>query len=601
MALSRHVLDEIRARVDIVELIGGYVTLKRAGGGYKGLCPFHREKTPSFTVHVARQIFHCFGCGAGGDVFKFVMQHENVEFMEAVRMLAQRAGVALEFTDSERAETSQKEQLYKIHDEAARFFQETLLRHGSADAARAYLKDRGLGPDVVESFGLGYAPGGFDVMERFAGKHGFATEAMEAAGLLARNEEGRRYDRFRDRLMFPIRDLSGRVIAFSGRILAKDDRAAKYLNSPETPLFRKSRTLFAMDRARKPIIEQRTALLCEGQIDVIRCHLGGFANAVAALGTALTDEHAALLKRHADRVVLVMDADNAGRNSALRSAEIFLGADLGVEVIALPVGEDPDSLIQKHGAAAFQALLEKPRSVVDFQVDVLSARDDIRQEAGLRRVTRAALDTIRRATSEVQRARMLKELSLRVNMPEHWLREEMKRLATPTPAPRTAAAEETGPPSEPAVPAPPEEELHLVWLVIHHPEVSELIYRHVSPEHLSERRCRVLYELLAPGRAADFTAAARARGDEYLQLAAKIAGDERRVREDPGLRIAAAQDCVLLIRRRALERELQALRTRREGAPANEQAPITAEIATINRYLFMLREGWEKALPVLEL
>ena len=574
MALPRHILDEIRDRVDLVELIGSYVTLKRAGNAYKGLCPFHREKTPSFTVNPTRQIFHCFGCGAGGDVFKFVMQHENVEFMDAVRMLAQRAGVTLQFTDAERTETSQKEMLLKIHEEAARFFQETLLSHSSAKAARDYLTNRQLGPEVVEAFGLGYAPGGFDVMERFAQKNGFPLEAMETAGLLARNEEGRRYDRFRERLMFPIRDLSGRTIAFSGRILAKDDRAAKYLNSPETPLFRKSRTLFALDRARKSIIDQRTALLCEGQIDVIRCHLGGFTHAVAALGTAITEEHAALIKRHADRVILVMDADTAGQNSALRSAEIFLGAELSVEVVALPVGEDPDSLIQKRGAAAFQALLDNPRSVVDFQVDILSARDDIRQEAGMRRVTRAAIETIRRSGSEVQRSRMLRELSLRVGMPEHTLREEMRRTTPSTHGPRNASSDNPEPAVAPPAAPPPEEEVHLLWLLIHHPEISELVYTHVQPVHFSDERCRVLFELLTPGRAENFTAAARERGEAYLQLAAKIAGDERRIREDPNFRVAAAQDCILIIRRRALENELRELTSKRTDAPLEEQAQL---------------------------
>ncbi|HMP77580.1 MAG TPA: DNA primase [Kiritimatiellia bacterium] len=601
MAVSRQILDEIRARVDIVDLVGSYITLKRAGTAYKALCPFHREKTPSFTVNPARQIYHCFGCGAGGDVFKFVMQHENVQFMDAIRLLAQRAGVDLEFTESERKEESRKDLLYKAHEEAQRFYQEILLNHPSAAIARAYLEERKLGPEVVEQFGLGYAPGGFDVMERFAAKRGFSMELLETAGFIATNEQGRRYDRFRERLMFPIRDLSGRIIAFSGRILTKDDRTAKYLNSPETPLFRKSRTLFAMDRARKPIIESRTALLCEGQIDVIRCHLAGFTHAVAALGTALTEEHAAVIKRHADRVLLVMDADNAGQNSALRSAEIFLGAELSVEVAQLPVGEDPDSLIMKRGAEAFAAVIAKPRSVIDFQVDVLASREDMKQEVGIRRVARAALETIRHSASEVQRGRMLRELSMRVGLPEHTLRDELRRTA---PQQRFARAGETADPDATPAPQttpPPEEERHLLWLVLHHPESAELVYTYVRPEHFADARCRVLFELLAPGHGEDFTAAARERGEEYLALAAELASDERRIREDERLRTAATQDCIITIRRKALETELRELTRQRSDAPLEEQAHLIGEIATIKRYLFMLREGWEKAALVLEL
>lgn len=599
MALSRQVLDEIRARVDIVDLIGSYITLKRAGTGYKALCPFHREKSPSFTVHPARQIYHCFGCGAGGDIFKFVMQHESVEFMDAVRLLAQRAGVDLQFSEAERGEETRKDLLYKAHEEAARFYQDVLLKHPSAEAARAYLKERQLGPEVVEQFGLGYAPGGFDVMERFADKRGFSLDMLETAGFIAKNEQGRRYDRFRERLMFPIRDLSGRIIAFSGRILTKDDRAAKYLNSPETPLFRKSRTLFAMDRARKPIIESRTCLLCEGQIDVIRCHIAGFTNAVAALGTALTEEHAALIKRHADRVVLVMDADTAGQNSAMRSAEIFLGAELSVEVAPLPVGEDPDSLITKRGADAFRAVLDKTRSVVDFQVDVLSTRENIKQEAGVRRVASAVLETIRRSASEVQRTHMLRELSARLGLPEHALREDLRRTA---PSTRFQPASDSPAPNPQPLAPPPPEERELIWLLLHHPETSELVQRYVNPDHLMDTRCRALYEAVRQGLPNDdVLAAARDAGEPCMQLATELIASERHLGVDDSLPEKAARDLIISIRRKGLDRALRAITQQRANASPEEQSRLTEEIAHMKYDLVALRNGWDKAVLVLEL
>lgn len=599
MALPRQTLDEIRARIDIVDLIGSYITLKRAGTGYKAVCPFHREKTPSFTVHPARQIFHCFGCGAGGDIFGFVMKHENVEFMDAVRLLAQRAGVELNFTEAERSEDTRKDLLYKIHEDIARFYQEILLKHASAKEARAYLSSRNLDGDVIEQFGLGYAPGGFDIMEQFAKKRGFSLDALESAGLIAKNEQGRRYDRFRERLMFPIRDLSGRVIAFSGRILTKDERTAKYLNSPETPLFRKSRTLFAMDRARKPIIESRTCLLCEGQIDVIRCHLAGFTNTVAALGTAITEEHASLIKRQADRALLVMDADTAGQNSALRSAEIFLGAELSVDIAPLPAGEDPDSLISTQGPDAFRAIIEKPISVVAFQVNVLAARENITQEAGLRRTAAAVLETIRHSASEVQRTHMLRELSARLGLPEQALREDLRRAAPAHRAPATPHAPSA---QTSATPPPPAEERELIWLLLHHPEVTTLIQRYVNPSHLSDTRCRTLYDALCRGDAGDEVLhAAREAGEPCLQLAATLIANERRLGDADDLAEKAARDIIISIRRKSLDRALRAATQRRAQAPAEEQERLTEEIAQMKYELVALRDGWEKAALALEL
>ncbi len=600
MALSRQVLDDIRARVDIVDLVGSYVQLKRAGTNYKGLCPFHREKTPSFTVHQARQIFHCFGCGAGGDIFKFVMQHESVDFMDAVRLLAQRAGVELQFTEAERNEETRKDILYRVHEEVARFYHETLLKHSSAAAARDYLSNRNLGPDVIEQFRLGYAPGGFDIMERFAKSKDFSLDLLETAGLIAKNEQGRRYDRFRDRLMFPIRDLTGRIIAFSGRILAKDERAAKYLNSPETPLFRKSRTLFAMDLARKPIIESRTCMLCEGQIDVIRCHLAGFTNTVAALGTALTDEHAALIKRHADRVLLVMDADTAGQNSALRSAEIFLGAELSVDVASLPVGEDPDSLITKKGADAFREQLEKARSAVNFQLDVLSAREDLTTEVGLRRAVAAVLETIRHSASEVQRSRMLQELAARVGLSESTLRAELRRTAPYTPRAQTATKpEET--PATATQPPPPPDERDLIQLLINSPEQSELVRSFVQPDHLTDSRCRAVYTAILNGQSGeDLIAAARETGDACVALAAQLIASDRRIGETDEMRQRAAQDLIISIRRKEIERRLRHATEQRTAASPEEHKRLTEEIAAMRYDLVALRNGWEKAVLILE-
>ena len=602
MGIGRQVLDDIRERVDIVDLIGSYVALKRAGTAFKGLCPFHKEKTPSFTVNPQRQSFHCFGCGKGGDVFTFVMEAESTDFMGAARLLAQKANVVLVESDQERGEEARKDLLYRIHEEAARFYQEILRQSRTAEAARTYLKDRQLGPEVVENFGLGYAPAQ-DVLLRWGEKYSYGQDLLVQSGLLARDDErGRIYDRFRDRLMFPIRDASGRVLAFSGRILPGDERGSKYLNSPETPIFRKSRVLYAIDRARKPMIDTRTCVLCEGQIDVIRCHSAGITNAVAGLGTALTEEHARVIKRAADTVILVMDADTAGQNSALRSAGIFLTAELTVKAAALPAGEDPDSLIVKRGGAAMQEVLGKARSFIDFQIDILATREDLKSEAGFRRVARTVLETIQHAESPIQRDQLLREAATRLGVGDAVLREDMNRMTrrrlTPEAAP--APANEGTAPEAPV----PVEERALAHLLMHHPEATELIQHYLRPALLSDPDCQALVELLlAPsrGESADLAAAARERGDRCLRLVAELTAEDGRFvdKEEPWQR--AAQEIILAIRRRALERKRRELTQARDQAPAAERATFDQQMAELVYDLGVLRQGWAKALPMLEL
>ncbi|HEY8240720.1 MAG TPA: DNA primase, partial [Kiritimatiellia bacterium] len=309
--IGKQTIEEIRSACDIVDIVGSYIQLKKGGpGSLKALCPFHKEKTPSFTVNPSRQIFHCFGCGEGGDVFKFVQKYENVDFPTAARMLAERAGIQVEFDAADDGEIKAKDILYRIHEELAQFYHRVLIESAPGEPARKYLAERDIGPDVIEQFLIGFAPNRYNTLATWAEKKGYQPAQLELAGVLTRREESDEpYDRFRNRVMVPIRDDQGRVIAFSGRIMEADAKAAKYVNSPETPLFRKGRVLYALDKAKRPILESRTAILCEGQIDVIRCHAGGITTAVAAQGTALTEDHARLLKRYADAVVLVMDAD----------------------------------------------------------------------------------------------------------------------------------------------------------------------------------------------------------------------------------------------------------------------------------------------------
>jgi len=430
--IPKQTLEDIRFRNDIVDVIGAYMPLQRAGSAFKALCPFHREKTPSFQVNPQRQIYHCFGCGAGGDVFSFVMQHEGLDFAGAARMLAQRAGLRLELEEGEDGgAASEKDQLYKIHQELARFYRRCLLEMRSAEPARVYLAQRDLAGPVGEEFLIGYAPNRWDSALRWGEKHRYAVEMLEKAGLvLPRSRpEGSsgHYDRFRHRVMFPIRDEQNRVIAFSGRALETADTTAKYLNSPETPIFRKSRVLYAMEKARRHIVESREAILCEGQIDVIRCHQAGFTTAVASQGTAFTEEHAHVLRRYADGAVLVFDPDRAGQDAAVKTAALFLAAGLAVRVASLPEGDDADSFIRKCGADAFRAALDRAQSAIGFQVRVLSGREDQTTEVGAMRIARAALRTIRASPNAVQRARLIEEAAGLLNLPPTALQEEYRR------------------------------------------------------------------------------------------------------------------------------------------------------------------------------
>ncbi|MDD2237382.1 MAG: DNA primase, partial [Kiritimatiellae bacterium] len=377
--IPRQTIEEIKARTDIVELIGSYLPLKRAGSAFKACCPFHKEKTPSFQVNPQRQIYHCFGCGKGGGVIQFLMDYEGLDFVSAVKQLAERVNVPLEFEENGFAagRRDEKAKLLKIHELIAAHFHHLLRKAPEAAEARAYLASRNIDEEIIKHFHFGFAPERWDMIEPWGAKQNITPEDLAAAGLLVKSDRpgtSPYYDRFRNRLMIPIRDEQGRVIAFTGRILSKDEQNAKYVNSPETILFQKSRVLFALDAARRNMADRKHAILCEGQIDAIRCHQAGFTNTIASQGTAITEAHARIIKRYCDDVILVLDPDSAGQNAALRAYEVFLEHDLNVRVARLPEGKDPDSLISSAGPEAFQHALDTAVSALPFQIQLLQAR-----------------------------------------------------------------------------------------------------------------------------------------------------------------------------------------------------------------------------------
>ena len=393
MIVPADVLDAIRAHVDLVDLIGSYVPLRRAGERWKGLCPFHQEKTPSFTVSPKLGLFHCFGCHAGGDAIEFLKRHDRLDFLEAVRVLAARTGVPLPTDSGARPDSGARDALYRLLDWAARQYERWLWDRNDAEPARRYLDQRGIAPDAARTFRLGYAPDGWEHLLSAARAEGFAPQALLDAGLVLPRQTGTgHYDRFRGRLIFPIADAQGRAVAFGGRALAGEE--PKYLNSPETALYQKGQTLYALHLARDRMAAARRALLVEGYVDCLMAHQAGFLETVAVLGTALTPHHLGILRRYVEDVVLFFDADRAGADAA-RRAEALLEQSvephwwaldrkphtlarggIRLRVATLPAGHDPDTFLREAGPAAFEARLATARNLLLYALDPIFEEED---------------------------------------------------------------------------------------------------------------------------------------------------------------------------------------------------------------------------------
>ncbi len=375
--IPEETIAQIRERVDIAQIVSEHVTLTRAGQNLKGLCPFHSEKTPSFTVSPSKQIFHCFGCGASGNAISFLMKITGADFPETIRELGRRTGVAIKETAGSPTDPSaaQRQRLERLNDAAAAWFRKNLTDEATGREARAYLADRGIATGTAEAFRLGYAPAGWDGLLRAMVREGFTPVELDAAGLVVAKEQGGRkpqdasgyYDRFRSRVTFPIGDLRRRTIGFGGRVLG--DGLPKYLNSPDTPLFHKGKSLYALERARDEAGRSGTIVIVEGYFDVIALHQAGVTNVTATLGTALTPDHVQTLRRFVKRLVLLFDPDAAGVRAALRCLDLFVGSGLAVSVVSLPGGHDPDTFIRERGAEGFRELEGSAPSLLDFSVE----------------------------------------------------------------------------------------------------------------------------------------------------------------------------------------------------------------------------------------
>jgi DNA primase len=417
-------IEQVAAANDIVEVIGAYFPLKRAGANFKALCPFHQEKTPSFHVNPQRQTFHCFGCGVGGSVFRFVMEYEHLDFPSAVRKLATRVGIPIVEERAAADEDRQHEArrtLLKLHAEAAEWFQENLLKKPFAEAARDYLKNRGIDKAVAKNWQLGFAPDSWDAFLKWALDRGYARSQLLQSGLVKPRDEEQPgaevYDRFRGRIIFPICNDVGEVIAFSGRLLESDPQGAKYLNSPETPLFQKGRVLFGLHKTKRALIEANCAIVCEGQLDLITLFEAGIKNVVAPQGTAFTEHQARILKRFVEEVVLCFDADQAGRKAAEHSLDALLQNDLIVRVLDMPPGEDPDSLIRRDGKEEFEKRVISARDFFDYWIDREAAVVDVSSLGAKMQLARKLAETLSQVRDPLMRGQVSNKMSARLGVP----------------------------------------------------------------------------------------------------------------------------------------------------------------------------------------
>lgn len=424
--IPESIIDRIRESVNIVDVIGRYVTLKKRGRNYLGLCPFHTEKTPSFNVNPEKQIFHCFGCGTGGNVFTFLMRYENLSFVDAVKRLADETGIKIPVSQEAKKQESENEQLFRANEVAEGFYHQQLKQ--APAAVQEYLQRRGISAETREQFKLGYASGEWDGLLKYLERNGFSLNPYKKSGLLLESEKsGKLFDRFRNRLMFPIHNQSGKVIGFGGRALLDEPNSPKYMNSPESPVYQKSRILYGLYFSKEAIRESGAVIFVEGYMDFLQLYQAGIRNVVATSGTALTEEHARLIRRYTNRVYLCYDADTAGINAAVRGGEILFQQLLEVEALILPAGEDPDSFVKANGKEAFLALLKEAKDYLAFRLSILNRKYDLQKAAERSRAVAEALEMLLPMQDAIRSGFYLEKIAEQLQVPATTLLNEFQR------------------------------------------------------------------------------------------------------------------------------------------------------------------------------
>ena len=432
--------ERVRSTANIVEVISGYVPLKKRGQNFWGCCPFHGEKTPSFAVNPAKNMFYCFGCHEGGDIFKFIMKIENCGFTEALKLLAGRYGIAVPERQKTAVEIRREKQRERIHETnatAAKFFQACLLKTDYGKNALAYLRGRGINQEIIASFSIGFALNHFTALLSTLARRGYQGQELLAAGLVAQGREGQLYDKFRNRVMIPIKDPKGKIVGFGGRVL--DNSTPKYLNTQETEWFNKRRLLFAMDVAYKAIRSSRQAIVVEGYMDAISLHAAGISNVVASMGTAFAAEQAKLLKRIADEIVFCYDSDSAGRKASVRAVSIARTEGLKVRIAGVPEGKDPDEYVRRYGKEAFLKVIEAAKEGIDFQIEETILQSDVTNLAGKVEAVSNILPFLLECKSEIEAAEHMRRLAQRLTIDEGLIVEEYRKATKKNGARRESA------------------------------------------------------------------------------------------------------------------------------------------------------------------
>jgi DNA primase len=561
MAEAGSFADRVKQQADIVRVVGEYVRLKKSGQNFTGLCPFHSEKTPSFAVHPVRQIYHCFGCGVGGDVFQFVMEMDKCTFPESVRAVAEKCGIPIprprDQSPEDRREYQQRAVLIEMHRDAAAFFVRNLNDTAEGKAARGYLEDRGLDREAIARFGIGYAPSGGDVLYR-AIKQKYPGELIELSGLVSKGESGRPFDRFRRRIMFPIANDAGKVIAFGGRALGDD--MPKYMNSPETPIYSKSNVLYHLDRAKEAIRKNDFAILVEGYMDTIAVARAGFANVVASCGTSLAEPQVKLLNRFTKNIVVNYDPDTAGQAATERSLALLLEKEIEIRVLALPGGADPDKFIKEQGAAEYEKVLRQSPPYIDYLIG-RARRMDRTTGAGKLAALNFLMPYLQRQPNRLMRSEWASRIASELRVEEPVLRESLRRAA----AERRSEIKQK---PEFLSSVVKQADRRLMQMLVESEEFRERLAVEIAASELHRGlETEHIFEVL-------LAAAASGAPSDPASLAETLLEQDRRVLFDILFDAGAeasweeAESCLSVLRRRRVETELSAVQREIEAQPA---------------------------------
>jgi DNA primase len=562
MAEAGSFAERVKQQADIVRVIGEYVRLKKSGANFAGLCPFHQEKTPSLNVHPVKQIYHCFGCGVGGDVFKFVMEMEKSTFPEAIRTVAEKCGIAIpkprERSPEERRENQQRSALVEMHRETAAFFGRALHDSPEGKVAAAYLEDRGLDREAMKRFGLGFAPSSGDALLRFL-KQKYPDKLLDVSGLISRDQSGRAYDRFRRRIMFPIANEAAKVIAFGGRAMGDD--TPKYMNSPETPIYTKSTVLYHLDRAKESLRQSDFAVLVEGYMDAIAVARAGIANVVASCGTSLAEPQIKLLGRFTRRVIVNYDPDIAGQAATERSIALLLESEFDVRVLSLPGKADPDKFLKEQGVDAYRNLLAQSPPYLDYLI-ARARQMDRTTATGKVAALNFLMPYVQRLPNRLLRSEWATRIASELRVDEPVLREALRRAAAERRSEVKPNASLLGPAVKPA-------ERQIIRMLVESDGFREKLAHELAHDALHRGlECERLLELLISkvGEHPDPAMLAAALEERECRLLFEVLFEPV-----PEPTWDDAENCLTVLRNRRVEEELAALQKKIEGKPAADE------------------------------